>query len=173
DVVKKNIEKIGGTVIIESAKGNGTTIYFKIPLTLAIISGMEIRVGHNIYTIPISHIRESFKATESQLLTDPDGNEMIMIRGACYPIIRLHKIFRISDSVHHITDGILLLVDSGDRMACLMADELLGKHQVVVKPMPAYLNRFSKGNSGIAGCTIMGDGSISLILDTQNILDQH
>lgn len=173
DVVKKNIEKIGGTVTIESIKGSGTTIYFKIPLTLAIISSMEIRVGKNIYTVPIANIRESFKATTPQLLTDPDGNEMIMIRGVCYPIIRLHEIFHVEDGIKTIEDGILLLVDSGDRLACLLADELIGKQQVVVKPLPNYLARFASKGSGISGCTVMGDGSISLILDTQGILNQH
>ncbi|MCR5481709.1 MAG: chemotaxis protein CheA [Clostridia bacterium] len=173
DVVKKNIEKIGGTVTIDSIKGTGTTIYFKIPLTLAIISSMEIRVGKNIYTVPIANIRESFKATTPQLLTDPDGNEMIMIRGVCYPIIRLHEIFHVEDGIKTIEDGILLLVDSGDRLACLLADELIGKQQVVVKPLPNYLARFASKGSGISGCTVMGDGSISLILDTQGILNQH
>jgi len=173
DVVKKNIEKIGGTVTIESVKGAGTNIFFKIPLTLAIIASMEIRVGKNVYAIPISNIRESFKATPNQLLSDPDGNEMIMIRGVCYPIIRLHKIFHLQEAQTNILDGILLLVDSGDRLACIFADELLGKHQVVVKPLPVYLSRYSAKGVGIAGCTILGDGSISLILDIQGILNQY
>jgi two-component system chemotaxis sensor kinase CheA len=173
DVVKKNIEKIGGTVTIESVKGNGTNIFFKIPLTLAIIASMEIKVGSNVYAIPINNIRESFKATQKQLLTDPDGNEMIMIRGVCYPIIRLHKIFHLQDAQTNLTDGILLLVDSGDRLACILADELLGKHQVVVKPLPVYLSRYAAKGVGIAGCTILGDGSISLILDVQGILNQY
>ena len=173
DVVKKNIEKIGGTVTIESVKGAGTNIFFKIPLTLAIIASMEIRVGKNIYAIPISNIRESFKATQNQLLSDPDGNEMIMIRGVCYPIIRLHKIFHLQDTQTNIVEGILLLVDSGDRLACIFADELLGKHQVVVKPLPVYLSRYAAKGVGIAGCTILGDGSISLILDIQGILNQY
>ena len=173
DVVKKNIEKIGGSVTIESTKGSGTNIFFKIPLTLAIIASMEIRVGKNIYAIPISNIRESFKATQNQLLSDPDGNEMIMIRGVCYPIIRLHKIFHLEDTQTNIVEGILLLVDSGDRLACIFADELLGKHQVVVKPLPVYLSRYAAKGVGIAGCTILGDGSISLILDIQGILNQY
>lgn len=173
DVVKKNIEKIGGTVTIESVKGTGTNIFFKIPLTLAIIASMEIRVGASVYAIPISNIRESFKATSNQLFSDPDGNEMIMIRGVCYPIIRLHKVFHIQDAQTDILDGILLLVDSGDRLACIFADELLGKHQVVVKPLPVYLSRYAAKGVGIAGCTILGDGSISLILDVQGILNQY
>jgi two-component system chemotaxis sensor kinase CheA len=173
DVVKKNIEKIGGTVTIESVKGQGTTIYFKIPLTLAIIASMEIEAGGNTYAIPIANIRESFKATESQLLSDPDGNEMIMIRGAAYPIIRLHRIFSVDGCIESVVDGILLLVDSGDRLACILADSLLGKHQVVVKPLPNYLAWYDVKSSGIAGCTILGDGSISLILDIQRILTQY
>ena len=173
DVVKKNIEKIGGTVTIESTKGVGTNIFFKIPLTLAIIASMEIRVGKDIYAIPIANIRESFKATQNQLLSDPDNNEMIMIRGACYPIIRLHKIFHIKEAETNLTEGILLLVDSGDHLACLFADELLGKHQVVVKPIPVYLSRYNAKGVGIAGCTILGDGSISLILDIQGILNKY
>lgn len=173
DVVKKNIEKIGGTVTIESVKGVGTNIYFKIPLTLAIISSMDIRVGKDVFVIPINNIRESFKTSPGQVFQDPDGNEMIMIRGACYPIIRLHKIFQLTDTVTQIEDGILLLVDSGTSLACIFADELLGKHQVVVKPLPIYLSRFDISNSGLAGCTIMGDGSMSLILDIQNILEQR
>ena len=173
DVVKKNIEKIGGSVTIESTKGLGTNVYFKIPLTLAIIASMEIKVGGNVYAIPIANIRESFKAASHQLLSDPDKNEMIMIRGVCYPIIRLHEIFHLEDTLTKIEDGILLLVDSGDRLACIFADELLGKHQVVVKALPLYLSRYVAKNTGIAGCTILGDGSISLILDVQGILNQH
>ena len=173
DVVKKNIEKVGGTVTIESVKGLGTNIFFKIPLTLAIIASMEVRVGTNVYAIPITNIRESFKAKDNQFFSDPDNNEMIMIRGACYPIIRLHKIFNLKDTLTKIEDGILLLVDSGNHIACIFADELLGKHQVVVKPLPLYLSRYAAKGSGIAGCTIMGDGSISLILDIQSILNQY
>jgi two-component system chemotaxis sensor kinase CheA len=173
DVVRKNIEKIGGTVTIESVKGVGTNIFFKIPLTLAIIASMEISVGKNIYAIPISQIRESFKANPNQLFTDPENHELIMIRGTCYPIIRLHNIFNLKDTLTNITDGILLMVDSGNSQACIFADELIGKHQVVVKPLPIYLNRFAVKKAGIAGCTIMGDGNISLILDVPSIIDKY
>jgi len=98
---------------------------------------------------------------------------MIMIRGACYPIIRLHRIFHIEEARTEITEGILLLVDSGDRMACLLADELLGNHQVVVKTLPTFLSRYVAKDVGIAGCTIMGDGSICLILDIPGILNKY
>ncbi|MDD2216460.1 MAG: chemotaxis protein CheA [Eubacteriales bacterium] len=173
DVVRKGVEKVGGTVTIESSKGLGTNVFFKIPLTLAIIESMEIKVGEHIYTIPITNVRESFKASKEQLLCDPDGNEMIMIRGVCYPIIRLHTIFNVVGDFTEIEDGILLLVDSGECLACIFADKLIGKNQVVVKPLPFYLNHYATKGCGIAGCTIMGNGNISLILDIRAILNRY
>ena len=173
DVVKKNIEKVGGSISIESEKGSGTNIFLKIPLTLSIISGMEVLVGEDIYEIPISNIRETFKITSNQLIKDPDNNEMVMIRGVCYPLIRLHDIFEEEKCETHIEDGILMLVDSGDTFACLFMDDLIKKHQIVVKPIPKYLKRYAIKNSGIAGCTILGNGSISLIIDIPAILDHY
>ena len=171
DVVKSNIEKIGGTVIIESKKGLGTNIILKIPLTLAIISCIEIAIGKDIYAIPINIIRESFKSNAGQLITDPTGGEMIMLRGQAYPIVRLYDLFGRDDAVTDIEDGILVLVDTGDRAACLLADSLIGKFQVVVKPLPTYLNRFNVKRSGISGCTIMGNGNISLIVNVQEMVE--
>lgn len=170
DVVKMNIKDIGGSVIIESVPGLGTNIFLKIPITLAIIPCMEVKVNKEIYSLPISNIKESFKANAGELIKDPDGNEMIMLRGNVYPIIRLHEIYEIEGAITNLDDAILILVDSGDKMACLMADELIGKTQVVVKPIPPYLGGFNIKKSGVSGCTIMGDGSISLILDVMEIL---
>jgi len=173
DVVKKNIEKVGGSISIESEKGSGTNTFLKIPLTLSIIAGMEIQVGDSLYEIPISNIRESFKITSDQLIKDPDKNEMVMIRGVCYPLIRLHDIFNSGKCETSIEDGTLMLVDSGETFACLFMDDLIQKHQIVVKPIPKYLNRYSVKDSGIAGCTILGNGSISLIVDIPSILDRY
>jgi two-component system chemotaxis sensor kinase CheA len=170
DVVKANIERIGGTLIIESVKGTGTNVILRIPLTLAIISCMEIKLGGGIYSVPISNIRESFKSTAGQLLSDPHGNEMIMLRGEAYPVIRLYEEFKISTAIRDIDDGILMLVDAGDKMACLLCDELLGQFQVVVKPLPKYLHEFDVNQAGISGCTILGNGEISLIVDVQELL---
>ncbi len=173
DVVKQNIEKVGGTITIESTKGAGMTVYFKIPLTLAIIESMDCRIGKHIYTIPISNIRESFKPLADQPFMDPAGHEMIMIRGACYPIIKLGEMFHIEGCVENIEDGILMLVDTGDKLACLFVDELIGKHQVVVKPMPQFITQLIGRDIGISGCTILGDGSISLILNVPSILANY
>jgi two-component system, chemotaxis family, sensor kinase CheA len=164
DVVTKNIEAIGGTIIIDSTEGKGTIITLKIPLTLAIIDGMNIKVGTSRYTVPITAIKESFRPATSDLIVDPDGNEMIMVRGNCYLIKRLHDIYGVDTEVKKFTDGILIMVEQDERICCLFADELLGQQQVVVKALPEYIKNIKK-IQGISGCTLLGDGSISLILD--------
>ncbi|MCL2056517.1 MAG: chemotaxis protein CheA [Oscillospiraceae bacterium] len=171
DVVKKNIEKIGGTVLVESKKGQGMSVFLKIPLTLAIVDGMNISVGNSVYTLQITAISQSFKATKEQVILDTDGNEMIMIRGEVYPIIRIHNLYGIYDGITDIEEGILILVQSGEQAACLFVDQLLGMQQIVVKPLPVYLNRYDIKPYGISGCTILGDGNISLILDVGSIID--
>ncbi|MBU3074744.1 chemotaxis protein CheA [Clostridium estertheticum] len=167
DVVKKNIDDIGGSISIESEKGKGSEISIKIPLTLAIIDGLEVAVGKSKYTIPITAIRESFKPKENEVISDSEGNEMIMIRGEAYSIYRLHKIFNIDTNVTTSNEGIMILVEDNTKTACLFVDSLIGQQQVVVKALPTYI----KKAKGIAGCTILGDGNISLILDVNGILE--
>ena len=170
DVVKANVEKCNGTIVVDSKKGEGTTFTIKIPLTLAIIDGMEISVGDIVFTVPISTIRESFKVEPEQILRDTDGNEMIMLRGICYPILRMHEKFGIETEVTDLKEGILLLVETDNKSMCIFADKLIGEQQVVVKPFPKYLARYDIKGEGLSGCTIMGDGSISLIIDTNTLI---
>lgn len=170
DVVKANIEKCNGQIVVDSKKGHGTTFTIKIPLTMAIIDGMEITVGGLVFTVPISTIRESFKVEPGQLLNDTGGKEMIMIRGVVYPILRLHEKFMIDTEVTDLMDGILLLVETDNKSMCIFADKLIGEQQVVVKPFPQYLSRYNIKGEGLSGCTIMGDGSISLIIDTNTLI---
>ena len=170
DVVKANVEKCNGTIVVDSKKGVGTTFIIKIPLTLAIIDGMEISVGDIVFTVPISTIRESFKVEPEQILRDTDGNEMIMLRGICYPILRMHEKFGIETEVTDLKEGILLLVETDNKSMCIFADKLIGEQQVVVKPFPKYLARYDIKGEGLSGCTIMGDGSISLIIDTNTLI---
>jgi len=172
DVVKKNIEKIGGTVVIESRKGQGSSVFLKIPLTLAIVDGMDISVGQSAYTLQITAINESFKAAKDQVIVDTDGNEMIVIRGEVFPVVRLHALHQVPECITDIEEGILIWVNSGERSVVLFADRLIGEQQIVVKPMPAYLSRFDIKPCGISGCTILGDGTISLILDVGSIIDK-
>ena len=164
DVVMKNINAIGGNVIVNSESGKGSIITLKIPLTLAIIAGMTVKVGKASYTIPIVSIRESFRPIEQNIIIDPDGCEMIMVRGQCYPIIRLHKIYNIATEVTAFTEGIIIMVETGKNRIGIFADQLVGQQQIVVKPVPVYIKNISN-ITGITGCTLLGDGSISLILD--------
>jgi two-component system chemotaxis sensor kinase CheA len=164
DVVSKNLESVGGSVAVDSIEDQGTTITLKIPLTLAIIDGMNIKVGDSRYTIPIIAIKESFRPKETDLLVDPDGNEMIMVRGQCHPILRLHKYFNVNTKINIFTEGILIMVEHDDNTYCIFADELIGQQQVVVKALPNYIKKKRKIN-GLSGCTLLGDGNISLILD--------
>lgn len=171
DVVKKNVESVGGTVSISSEFGQGSCVTLKIPLTLAIVDGMEMAVGKSIFTIPIANIRQSFKVTAENVIYDTDGGEIIERMGIFYPIIRLHKLYNIQTETTNIEDGILVWVESGDKSYCLFLDELMGEQQVVVKPLPLFLNNFNIKHSGITGCTILGDGNISIILDIMTLYD--
>ncbi len=173
DVVKKNVEKIGGDVSLVSELGKGTKILFKIPLTLAIVNGMKVSVGDTVFTVPINNIKQLFKVGQDSLLHDTDDNEIIMVRNQYYPVIRLHNIFNIETQVKDISEGIVILVETHEKAYCIFADNLLGEQQVVVKGLPMYLNQYNIKESGIAGCAILGDGSISLILDILNLYNNN
>ena len=170
DVVRKNVESVGGTVTISSELGVGTTMTLKIPLTLAIVDGMKVVVGNSIFTIPISNIRQSFKVAPDEIILDEYGNEMVERMESFYPIVRLHDFYNLETEITSVEDGILLWVEASDRSYCLFVDELIGEQQVVVKPLPVFLSSFDLKNYGITGCTILGDGNISIILD---ILSLH
>ncbi len=169
DVVAKNIEAVGGSVSIDSIQGKGTVITLKIPLTLAIIDGMNIKVGNSRFTIPTTAIKESFRPSKNDLITDPDENEMIMVRGVCYPVYRLHRIYNIKTEITEFNQGILLMVEQDEKAICIFADELLGQQQVVVKTLPPYIKKIYQ-NSDFAGCTLLGDGNISLIFDVFRLI---
>ncbi|MBR1442513.1 MAG: chemotaxis protein CheA, partial [Firmicutes bacterium] len=161
DVVVSNVEAVGGTIIVESGQGEGTTTILKIPLTLAIIEGMLIKMGGAKYTIPIASIHETFKPKKENIFTDPDGNEMITIRDDVYNIVRLDEFFGTKSSVDDIEDGVLIMLENEGQQVCLFVDELVGEQQVVVKTMPKFIKRIK----GISGCTLLGNGDISLIID--------
>ena len=169
DVVKKNVESVGGTVSLSSEEGQGTTFLMKIPLTLAIMDGMKVTVGSSIFTIAIANIRQSFKILADEIILDESGNEMVERMGSFYPILRLHQFYVIETQVTELVDGILLWVETSDHSFCLFVDDLIGEQQVVVKPFPAFLTTFDLKNYGISGCTILGDGNISIILDIQGL----
>lgn len=171
DVVTKNIEAVGGSLTVDSITDKGTIITMKIPLTLAIIDGMNIKVGNSRYTIPTITIKESFRPKDEDIIKDPDGNEMIMVRGQCYRVQRLHELYRVQTDITKFSEGIIIMVEQDEKSVCIFADELLGQQQVVVKALPVYIQNFKK-NKGLAGCTLLGDGSISLILDIADLISR-
>lgn len=171
DVVRQNIESIGGSISIESELGKGMSIVMHIPLTLAIIEGMNVSIGNSKMIIPILNIRESLEARTQEIIIDPDGNEMVIIRGECFKIIKLYEEFNIKTEVTDVKNGILVLVESEDGAACLLVDKLLGEQQAVIKPMPSYITKVIGKPKGVGGCSILGDGNISLIIDLNTLLN--
>ncbi len=161
DVVKTNIERMGGDVRLESRMGHGTIVTVRVPLTMAIIEGMLVQVGPVFYTIPLLAIRESFAVTSRQLTRTADGEEVVRIRERIYPILRLHGFHGIEPRSRLVEDGILILLEHKGTEFCLLVDEIAGQHQAVVKPLSSYLGRVR----GVTSCSIMGNGEISLILD--------
>nr|WP_236872250.1 chemotaxis protein CheA [Clostridioides difficile] len=172
DIVRKSIEKVGGSIEVKSKQDEGTTFTIKIPLTLSIVEGMKFKVGDSLFTLPISSIRRTFKLTDlNQIITEGNKTELITIYGACIPIIRLHKIYNIQTKVTNLMNGNMIIIENEHKAVCIFVDEIIGNQQVVVKPFPVYFNRFNIKNKGLSGCTILGDGSISLIIDADSIIE--
>ncbi|EQJ98605.1 histidine kinase-, DNA gyrase B-, and HSP90-like ATPase family protein [Clostridioides difficile P51] len=171
DIVRKSIEKVGGSIEVKSKQDEGTTFTIKIPLTLSIVEGMKFKVGDSLFTLPISSIRRTFKLTDlNQIIIEGNKTELITIYGACIPIIRLHKIYNIQTKVTNLMNGNMIIIENEHKAVCIFVDEIIGNQQVVVKPFPVYFNRFNIKNKGLSGCTILGDGSISLIIDADSII---
>jgi two-component system chemotaxis sensor kinase CheA len=170
DVVNKNIESINGTVILDSEPGKGLMVTIKIPSSLAILAGMEVAVGNARYIIPTLSIKESQKPQPEQIITDPDGNEMFLLRGEVFPITRLHSVFNVYDAVTDFTLGIMLTCEDEGRTVCLFVDELIGEQQVVQKPIPQFITQRIGAIQGVSGCTILGNGAINLIVNPKDFL---
>lgn len=171
DVVRQNLEAIKGRVTIKSVCGRGTSISLRIPLTLAIIDGMLLRVGQAHYILPILSIRESFRPASTAITITPDGQELVRVRESLLPVVRLHALHGIEPDHERLEDGILIVLDcSGTQNLCLFVDELLGQQQTVIKGLSDYIGHL--GNvSGVSGCTILGNGEVCLILDARTLQD--
>lgn len=166
DVVVKNIQKIGGVLDIDSEEGQGSIMTMKIPLTMAIIDGIVMRNGNTKFVMETSAIKEFIRVTEDMLIHEPNGEEYIMIRGECYPILRLSQKYNLDDAVTSVEDGVMLLLEYEGTAMCVLIDELIGTQEIVVKPIPPYVKKVH----GISGCTQLGDGSIALILDVSGLM---
>jgi two-component system chemotaxis sensor kinase CheA len=167
DVVKRNIDKLRGKVDVKSIQGQGTTLAIRIPLTLAIIEGMVVRVGDSRYTIPIVSIKESFQPRPQQITVTPGGAEVVRIRGELLPVIRIHELYKVEPKSRDLEKGILIMVESDAQKSCLFVDELIGQQQIVIKGLSEYLGSVR----GVSGFAILGDGEVSMILDIANLIN--
>jgi len=170
DVVKKNILALNGTVEIDSAEGYGMKVSVRLPLTLAIMDGMSVRSGDDIYVIPLSFVLESLQPQAADLKTVAGKGQVVNVRGQYLPIVSLAAFFP-GDSSHVATDptrAILVIVEAGGQQLALQVDELIGQQQFVVKNLESNYRKVE----GVAGATIMGDGRVALILDI-SIIARH
>jgi len=166
-LVKRNAEKVKGRADVRSVPGEGTVFTLRIPISLTIIDGMLIRIGSTLFTVPLLSIRESFRTEPEQITVTMSGLELIRIRDRLLPVIRLHRIYGIVPECEKLEQGILITVVSGQKTVCLFADEIIGHHQTVVKPMPEYISTAF----GISGCTILENGGVGFILDAGELID--
>ena len=167
DVVMQNIQSIGGTLEIESTYGQGSSMIMKIPLTLAIIDGIVMQVGSSTFVIETGVVKEFIRVNKSMMLQEPNGSECVMIRGECYPVLRLGKWYNLKEYRKDVEEGMMLILDVEGKKLCLFVDTLIGKQEIVVKPIPSYIKKVK----GMSGCTQLGDGSIALILDPAGLID--
>jgi two-component system chemotaxis sensor kinase CheA len=161
DVVKRNITQMGGTVDIKSAKGFGTTITISLPLTLAILDGMSVRVGDEIYILPLSNVAESLQPLKEDVKEISGEGRLIKIRQEYLPLIALHQYFSIEPKAIEPWNGIVVVVEVDGQRAAIFVDDLVGQQQVVVKNIESNYRKIP----GVAGATILGDGGVSFILD--------
>lgn len=165
DVVRRNVEKLRGRIETQSELGHGTTFLLKLPLTLAIIDGLVIEVGKNHYIVPLSVVREIFRPMSTALFSVEGREEMVLVREQLLPIVRLNQRLGIKSRVHLPSEGLLVVVESENKLYCMLVDDLLGKQEVVIKS----LGETFQEASGFSGCAVLGDGRIGLILDTDGI----
>lgn len=166
DVVKRNITAMGGVVDIRSAKGFGTTISISLPLTLAILDGMSIRVGEEVYILPLGYVVESLQPDPEDVKEIAGQGRVVRVRGEYLPLIPLYQMFAIEPNFTDPSQGIIVILESEGKKAALFVDDLVGQQQVVVKNLESNYRKVA----GISGATILGDGGVSLIIDVAALL---
>lgn len=166
DVVKRTVEELRGKIDIKSKRGEGTLFELKLPLTMAIIDGMVIKVGSERYVVPTISLRESLRPSQQDYRTVQGRGEMINVRGKLMPLVRLHEVFSLEPTHYNPWEALLLVVSEDGRDYCLLADEILGRQEVVIKSLGTAL----KHVVGISGGAILGDGRVALIIDVKGII---
>jgi two-component system chemotaxis sensor kinase CheA len=161
DVVKRNIAALNGTVDIESNEGHGMKVSVRLPLTLAIMDGMSVSVGDEVYILPLSSVVESFQVNDEAVSTVAQGSQLVKVREEFMPVIELERVFQVPRSNSENSSSIMVVVESEGSRVALLVNELLGQHQVVVKNLESNYQKVAN----VSGATIMGDGKVALILD--------
>ncbi|WP_414849734.1 chemotaxis protein CheA [Kosakonia quasisacchari] len=161
DVVKRNIQEMGGHVEIKSRQGTGTTIRILLPLTLAILDGMSVKVNNEVFILPLNAVMESLQPREEDLHPLAGGERVLEVRGEYLPLVELWKVFDVMGAKTEATQGIVVILQSAGRRYALLVDQLIGQHQVVVKNLESNYRKVP----GISAATILGDGSVALIVD--------
>ncbi|MBU9865296.1 MULTISPECIES: chemotaxis protein CheA [Rahnella] len=161
DVVKRNIQEMGGHVEIHSQQGKGTTIRILLPLTLAILDGMSVKVGKEVFILPLNAVMESLQPLSEDLHPMAGGERVLQVRGEYLPLVELYNVFDVEDAKTEATQGIVVILQSAGRRYALLVDQLIGQHQVVVKNLESNYRKVP----GISAATILGDGSVALIVD--------
>ena len=166
DVVKKNIAALNGSVEIDSAEGYGMRVAVRLPLTLAIMDGMSVGVDNEVYILPLSSVVESFQVNADDVSTVAQGSQLVKVRDEYMPVISLEKVFQVPRHGEDKTSTIMVVVESDGSRIALLVDELLGQHQVVVKNLETNYRKVAN----VSGATILGDGTVALILDTSSLV---
>ncbi|WP_028220574.1 chemotaxis protein CheW [Paraburkholderia oxyphila] len=161
DVVKRNIQSMGGHVEITSHAGKGTTTRIVLPLTLAILDGMSVKVGNEIFILPLNFVMESLQPRHEDIYTVTNGDRVVRVRGEYLPLVALHQVFSVADARTDPTQGIVTIMETEGRRFAMLIDELVGQQQVVVKNLETNYRKVH----GISAATILGDGSVALIVD--------
>ncbi|EFE23483.1 CheW-like protein [Edwardsiella tarda ATCC 23685] len=161
DVVKRNIQEMGGHVEIASREGKGTTIRIVLPLTLAILDGMSVKVSNEVFILPLNAVMESLQPNDDDLYPLAGGERVLQVRGEYLPLVELHSVFDVAGAKTDATQGIVVILQSAGRRYALLVDQLIGQHQVVVKNLETNYRKVP----GISAATILGDGSVALIVD--------
>ena len=166
DVVKRNIAALNGTVEVDSSEGYGMKVSVRLPLTLAIMDGMSVGVGDEVYILPLSSVVESFQVTADAISTVAQGSQLVKVRDEYMPVLALEKIFQVPRVDQSVSSTIMVVVEAEGSRVALLVDELLGQHQVVVKNLESNYRKVPN----VSGATILGDGSVALILDTGGLV---
>ena len=166
DVVKRNVHAMGGRIEIESQLGVGTRIAVRLPLTLAILDGMSVSVGEEIFIVPLTFIVESLQPAAKDIKTMAGSGTVVHVRGEYLPVVALHEVLNVEPKVAELERGIMVIVESEGAKSAMFVDGLLGQHQVVIKSLESNYRKVA----GVSGATIMGDGKVALILDVEALV---